>query len=269
VSRASTLDELYQKHGAQGLQVLGIGVDDEEKLRVKAEEIELSYPVGASAETGHAYGVTDLPHTFFISREGRILASLPGGHPEECLEPGVEMALASKGSEEYNAARDRFDAARASFDAREAARRGYESLRQAQAIRDGGGDLGEEWHRLIGEAIEGYERAVALDPDLWQALSDWGVALLLQAETTSGPEAERLRRLALEKAVAAHRLMPGSYGAYNAACAHALLGEPQECRKWLETAREFDALPSVAHMQSDPDLDSVRDEEWFQEYLHR
>jgi peroxiredoxin/Flp pilus assembly protein TadD len=401
VSRASALDELYRKHGAQDLQVLGVGVDDEEKLRVRTQEIELSYPVGASAETGHGYGVTDLPHTFFISREGKIVASIPGGSPEECLEPGVEMALASKGSEEYNAARDRFDAARASLDAKEAYGRGNESLRQAQAIRDGGGDLEEERHRLIGEAIENYRRAVALKPDSWQALDglgrgladqaratsgaeeerlleeaienyrravalkpdrweplhNMGWALVWQAEAasgakaqrlleeaveshrravalkpdswqalhslgyaltslarvtdgaeserlflesievheralvlqpdswrtllnlgwtlgeqahaTSGAEAERLRRLALAKSVAAHVVEPKSYAAYNAACAHALLGEPEECREWLETAREFDALPPVEHMQSDPDLDCVRDEEWFQECLQR
>jgi len=61
---------------------------------------------------------------------------------------------------------------------------------------------------------------------------------------------------------------PGA-GAYNGACAYALLGEPEKCREWLATTREFDALPPVEHIESDPDLDSVRDEEWFQEYLQR
>jgi len=259
VTRASALEALYQEYKPQGLQMLGIGVDAEDDVKRRAEQMKLTYPVGVSAEAARSYGVTEIPHTFFISREGKILASLLGAEPIACLEAGAEMVIALEGSGEYRAAR-------AILDAHLLYKRGDDLLRRVE--EDTTGELGEERDRLLEEARENYEGALALKPDLAGVLWNLSAVLLQQARGKSEAEAERLYRLGLEKAVEAHRVEPGA-GAYNAACAYALLGEQEECRKWLATAREFDALPSVDHIRSDPDLESVRDREWFRAYLHR
>ena len=56
-------------------------------------------------------------------------------------------------------------------------------------------------------------------------------------------------------------------GASAAPCASARLGGEEECRKWLERPRDLADLPSRKHMETDPDLDRVRDKDWFKEIL--
>ena len=59
---------------------------------------------------------------------------------------------------------------------------------------------------------------------------------------------------------------PGSE-AYNLACIFALLGRTEDCRHWLERAKERKTLPSRLHMQTDTDMDPVRDLPWFTDIL--
>jgi hypothetical protein len=56
-------------------------------------------------------------------------------------------------------------------------------------------------------------------------------------------------------------------GVLNLACIAALRGQPKECRQWLERSLAAGRLPSRQHLASDDDLQSVRDEAWFQEVL--
>jgi hypothetical protein len=64
----------------------------------------------------------------------------------------------------------------------------------------------------------------------------------------------------------AERILEGS-GSYNLACACALRGEEMECREWLIRSKEKGELPSRKHLQEDSDLDSVRETQWFIEFL--
>ena len=54
-------------------------------------------------------------------------------------------------------------------------------------------------------------------------------------------------------------------GAYNLACVYALMGDKAECQKWLKFCEQAGVLPSRKVAISDPDLRSVRNEEWFKQ----
>ena len=128
------------------------------------------------------------------------------------------------------------------------------------------------WLQLMEGNYEGvlayrdqYERTPT--PGLADALS-WayimqGTALSDQAKSKTGAEADRLFALAGEKYRRAEEIRPGS-GAYNLACLCALGSDEEGCRKWLEKSKQLGTLPNRVHVMNDPDLESVREREWFQ-----
>lgn len=91
--------DFQNKYGAQGLQVLGISVDNTDPKEV-AEFIRrrgVNYPVlAADDKVVEAYGgVEGLPTTFFIGRDGHITHLVEGlvGHDE--AERNIKQALAT------------------------------------------------------------------------------------------------------------------------------------------------------------------------------
>ena len=127
---------------------------------------------------------------------------------------------------------------------------------------------GEEADQLLAQAGEKYAAALEIKPDAHEALNNWGNALLVQSACKTGDEAERLWGEAEKRLLEADKIAAGS-SAYGLACVAALRGDVNACRKWLEAAIKHDSLPSRAHLESDSDLNSVRDEAWFQEILAR
>ncbi len=67
---------------------------------------------------------------------------------------------------------------------------------------------GEEADRLYALAGEKFQAALAIKPDMHEALNNWGVALTNQARTKTGEEADRLYALAGEKFQAALAIKP-------------------------------------------------------------
>jgi cytochrome c biogenesis protein CcmG/thiol:disulfide interchange protein DsbE len=73
--------ELQGKYGDQGLQIIGISMDDgPEPVRKFAQTYKMTYPVVmGNAEIGEAYGgILGLPIAFLIGRDGRIYAKHTG-----------------------------------------------------------------------------------------------------------------------------------------------------------------------------------------------
>jgi len=89
--------ELQEQYGAQGLQVVGIAMDDASKEDISkfAKEMHVNYPVLIGKEAvGDAYGgVQFLPETFFIGRDGKLVDKVFGLKSKSDIEDDVKKAL--------------------------------------------------------------------------------------------------------------------------------------------------------------------------------
>ncbi|MDR2160908.1 MAG: hypothetical protein LBO77_02050 [Desulfovibrio sp.] len=125
----------------------------------------------------------------------------------------------------------------------------------------------EDRRELFYLAAALFHRALEDDPresGIWNA---WGVALSRLAQTVAQEEGrEAILLTARDVFLWEEALRPGGE-AYNIACIYSLLGRFEECRRWLERAGNFRALPSRLHMQTDTDMDPVRLFPWFAKIL--
>lgn len=90
---------LQQKYQNQGLQVIGISIDDSEsELRDFYQRSHMNYPViPGSQEIIQAYGgIFGLPTTVIIGRDGRMHSKLTGSTDFSALEQAVGTALQTK-----------------------------------------------------------------------------------------------------------------------------------------------------------------------------
>ncbi len=91
--------EWQKKYGTQGLQIIGISLDDNEKAaRNFVARLKPNYPVAmGDAKLGESYGgVLGLPANFVISRKGHIMARYVGVTDLKRLEQKIESALTKK-----------------------------------------------------------------------------------------------------------------------------------------------------------------------------
>jgi len=91
--------DLQQRYGAQGLQVIGIAMDDAGQKAVGsfAEKLGVNYPVLLGKESvAESYGnVQFLPDTFYIGRDGKIVKHVQGLIDRKSIEETVKQALAA------------------------------------------------------------------------------------------------------------------------------------------------------------------------------
>jgi cytochrome c biogenesis protein CcmG/thiol:disulfide interchange protein DsbE len=90
--------EMQNRYGPRGLQVIGISMDDDEKLaREFQKQFKMNYPVAiGSTELADQYGgILGLPITFLIDREGRIAARHIGATEAAVFEAEINKLLAS------------------------------------------------------------------------------------------------------------------------------------------------------------------------------
>jgi peroxiredoxin len=90
-------EELQKQYGPEGLQVVGIAMDDASKEDIArfAKDLGVNYPILLGKESvGNAYGgVQFLPSTFFIDREGKIVDRVFGLKSRSEIEDEVKHAL--------------------------------------------------------------------------------------------------------------------------------------------------------------------------------
>lgn len=87
------------KYGPQGLQVVGISMDDGPKpVRQFYDEMKMNYPVALGNESvAQSYGgVLGLPITFLIDRDGRIYKKHIGEVDMSLLEQEIQTLLQTK-----------------------------------------------------------------------------------------------------------------------------------------------------------------------------
>jgi len=91
------LVELQQKYGDQGLQIIGVSMDDSpEPARAFYQQFHMNYPVVmGNAAMGELYGgVLGLPIAFLIGRDGRIYAKHIGATDAAVFEKDIRSLLA-------------------------------------------------------------------------------------------------------------------------------------------------------------------------------
>jgi peroxiredoxin len=89
--------ELQKQYGGQGLQVLGIAMDDASPADIAkfAKDLGVNYPVLVGKEAvGDAYGgVQFLPATFYIGRDGKVVDKVFGLKGRGEIEDDIKKAL--------------------------------------------------------------------------------------------------------------------------------------------------------------------------------
>jgi thiol-disulfide isomerase/thioredoxin len=97
------LVELQKEYGSQGLQVIGVAMDDSGKDDIEkfAKDMGVNYPVLLGKEAvGDAYGgVPALPETFFIGRNGKIVDRIIGLKGRGEIEDSIKKALNTEAAE--------------------------------------------------------------------------------------------------------------------------------------------------------------------------
>ena len=90
-----------------------------------------------------------------------------------------------------------------------------------------------------------------------EAFQNWSAALFEQAKMVGGEDAEALIRQAEQKAKSAKDLT--GKGSYNLACVYAHTGKAEEAVEELRLCREDGTLPDKAHLETDADMEPLRD----------
>ena len=83
-----SMERLYRRLGSDSFEILAVAVDEggEEAVRRFLEDIPHSYPIlldatsarRLAARTGQAYGITGVPETFIVDRQGYIIEKVVG-----------------------------------------------------------------------------------------------------------------------------------------------------------------------------------------------
>lgn len=112
---------------------------------------------------------------------------------------------------------------------------------------------------IFASAYDYYAAALSMKPNMYQAMGNWGAALLDQADTKDEVEAANLVACAETKLNHAEELKPG-YAAYNLACVYGRRGDAHKAREWLLLSKQKNILfPGCAHIIAESNFDPVRD----------
>ena len=90
--------EMQKRYGSQGLQIVGISIDDDPKDVVKfAAENAINYPIlfGQEKVANEYGGIEYLPTTFYIDRNGVVLDRVYGQPEREEIEQKIKRAIAT------------------------------------------------------------------------------------------------------------------------------------------------------------------------------
>ena len=94
--------DLQNKYAADGLQVVGVAMDDasEADIAAFAKKLGVNYPILIGQEsTGEAYGgIPFLPTTFYINRDGKVVDKVYGLKGKGEIEESVKRALSGGGT---------------------------------------------------------------------------------------------------------------------------------------------------------------------------
>ncbi|MCU1299177.1 MAG: alkyl hydroperoxide reductase [Acidobacteriaceae bacterium] len=91
--------EMQKEYGAQGLQILGVAMDDASPKDISdfAKQMGVNYPIVVGKDSvGDAYGgVQFLPATFYVGRDGKVVDKVFGLKGRGEIQDYIKKALAS------------------------------------------------------------------------------------------------------------------------------------------------------------------------------
>ncbi len=88
VEEMPAFSRLHSHYAAWGVQFVGLGLDEAEKMQAFAKTTPVSYPLlVAGTVTGPGLEVKGLPYTVVIGQDGRVVSSRLGRLSEATLEP--------------------------------------------------------------------------------------------------------------------------------------------------------------------------------------
>jgi thiol-disulfide isomerase/thioredoxin len=89
--------ELQKKYGPQGLQVIGVALDDAgvKAITAFARKMGVNYPILQGTErVADLYGgLAGLPTTFFLDRSGKVVDQVMGLESESLMEDAIKKSL--------------------------------------------------------------------------------------------------------------------------------------------------------------------------------
>jgi len=92
--------DLQQKYASQGLQIVGVAMDDASKEDIAkfAKDMGVNYPVLLGKEAvGDSYGgIPALPESFYIGRDGKVVDKVLGLKGKAEIEDDIKKALSTQ-----------------------------------------------------------------------------------------------------------------------------------------------------------------------------
>lgn len=139
---------------------------------------------------------------------------------------------------------------------------------EADALCEQADAKSHEAYELRKSACEKYELSSAGDPDNYETLHNWAMALIDLAETGTGEWKKELMTVAEEKLVRADSLN-SEFSSWVLAGMVAIQGREQDTQRWLERAVEVGFLDKDWRdiLQRAPAFEAYRSKDWFQRIL--
>jgi tetratricopeptide (TPR) repeat protein len=137
---------------------------------------------------------------------------------------------------------------------------GFSLLHHAK-IKSGDGAL-----KLYEDCIAKFSFCMLIDPNYMGAAIDCGVAYMDLARLKGVAPQDEYYELARKQFEKANSIQAGT-ASYNLACIYGLRGDGEACLKALQNSKEKGSLPDANDILNDPDLDSVKNQGWFLEFM--
>ncbi len=137
---------------------------------------------------------------------------------------------------------------------------GFALLHQAKT------KTGDKAARIYQDAIDKFAFCMLINPDYLGAAINGGVAYMDLARLKKVKPEDELYELAKKQFEKANAIQAGT-ASYNLACIYGLRGDKDACLKSLENARNKVTLPEAGEILNDPDLASVKEQDWFVDFM--
>jgi tetratricopeptide (TPR) repeat protein len=124
----------------------------------------------------------------------------------------------------------------------------------------------DEAVKLYQNAMSKFSFCLLLNPTYLGAAINGGVAYMDLARLKAVDKEDELYELAKLHFEQANAIQAGS-ASYNLACIYGLRSKGEACLQALENSKSRGSLPDADEIINDPDMDNVKNEPWFVEFM--